>query len=65
MRVCVKTGSGESIIVEVKKCRTCRGTGEVSYASLFTSRGDKRLCLNCMGAGNIGVLPDLDKKKEE
>lgn len=64
MRVCVKVGSGETIIVEVKKCRTCRGKGEVTYASMFTSR-DKRLCLNCMGAGNIGVLPDLDKKKEE
>lgn len=64
MRVFVAYPGEKSVIFEVEECKTCRGEGEVTYASLMTSR-DKKLCLSCMGAGNIGVFPDLDKKKEE
>ena len=35
----------------VKKCKPCKGTGEIVYGHSYHDIRDKRMCLTCGGKG--------------
>ena len=38
---------------QVYKCKTCKGTGKVTYAHSYHDIRNKRMCLTCSGKGYV------------